>query len=104
MRVKVVNTCDMSEASSVVVALLAQVQKELDFLSSKKFNYWQVSELLMQIESMRESLANIDHGLGDASNIASGWLEAYLDEAKEPIEGLADSVQDNNEVTDASEN
>ena len=39
MRVKVTKTCNMNEASSVVVSLLTQAQEELGALSNKKFNH-----------------------------------------------------------------
>lgn len=82
MRVKVTSTCEMNEASSVAVDLLLRAQEELKALSNKKFNYWQVSELLAQISFLREELAKIDHNLDDAFNIASGWLEAAVGEAQ----------------------
>ena len=63
MRVKVTSTCDMNEASSVVVELLVRVQEQLRSLSNQRFNYWQVSDLLTQINSTREALANIDQNL-----------------------------------------
>jgi len=78
MRVKVTSTCDMNEASSVVVELLVRVQEQLRSLSNQRFNYWQVSDLLTQINSTREALANIDQNLEDATNITSGWLEAVI--------------------------
>ena len=101
MRVKVASTCDLSEASSVVVGLLTQAQEKLSVLSNKKFNHWQVSELLVQIESMREDLANIDHSLSDASNIAAGWLEAFISEAQISEEELGAAMQE--EVVNESE-
>ena len=78
MRVKVTSTCDMNEASSVVVELLVRVQEQLRSLSNQRFNYWQVSDLLTQINSTREALANIDQNLEDATNITSGWVEAVI--------------------------
>ena len=84
MRVKITSTCDISEASSIVVNILARAQEELRALSNKKFNYWQVSELLTQINSLRSDIADIDHGLDDATSIASGWLEVILEAAQNP--------------------
>ena len=102
MRVKVTSTCNMDEASSVVVNLLSQTQEKLNVLSNKKFNHWQVSELLAQIESMRESLANIDHSLDDASNIAAGWLRAFMDEAQTSEEEMPVAPQEE-EVLDGTD-
>ena len=103
MKVKVTNTCEMSEASSVAVDLLLRAQEELRALSNKKFNYWQVAELLMQIDSLRKNLADIDHSLSDASNIASGWLEAIISEAQPPEESLSSAEQGKEELVDEEE-
>ena len=40
--------------------------------------------MLSQIDSLRGSLTDIDHALEDATNIASGWLEAIIREAQPP--------------------
>jgi|6_EtaG_2_1085325.scaffolds.fasta_scaffold04477_5 hypothetical protein len=84
MKVKVQKTCELDEVSSIVIDTLVRVQGELGMLSNQKFNYWQVSELLSQIDSLRGSLTNIDHALDDAASIASGWLEAVIREAQPP--------------------
>jgi len=79
MRAKVTTTCKLSDASSVVVEILLKAQDELRALSNRRFNHWQVGELVSQISSLRDSLSDIDQSLDDASNIASGWLEATMD-------------------------
>jgi len=103
MKVKVTSTCEISEAPSVAVGLLACAQEELRALSNKKFNYWQVSELLMQISSLRENLANIDHSLNDVSNIASGWLEAVISEVQASEEDLHGIEPEEEELVDEEE-
>jgi len=45
MRIKVTSTCDVRDASSMVVDHLVKAQEQLKSLSSQKFNYWQVGEL-----------------------------------------------------------
>tara|TARA_A100001515_G_C4513871_1_gene191109 strand:- start:285 stop:605 length:321 start_codon:yes stop_codon:yes gene_type:complete len=99
MRIKVTSTCDVRDASSMVVDHLVKAQEQLKSLSSQKFNYWQVGELLEQINLTRDKLANIDQSLDDASNIASGWLEVVLSTSKEG-EGdtAADETQEGLEV------
>ena len=82
MKVKVSKTCEINEVSSIVINTLVSVQGQLSALSNHKFNYWQVGELLSQIDLLRNSLSNIDSDLDDASSIASGWLEAVLREAQ----------------------
>ena len=54
-----------------------------------------MSELLGQIDSLRQDLANIDQNLDDASNIASGWLDAMISATQNP-EGpeLAEGLED----------
>jgi len=87
MRAKVTRTCNLSDASSVVVEILSRAQDDLRLLSNKKFNHWQISELISQISSLRDSLSDIDQSLDDANNIASGWLEATMD-----ADGFFDSI------------
>ena len=82
MKVKVQKTCELHEVSSIVVDTLVRAQGELAALSNQKFNYWQVSELLSQINSLRLSLTDIDHELDDAAGLASGWLEAIIRESQ----------------------
>ena len=84
MKVKVQKTCELHEVSSIVVDILVSAQSELRTLSNQKFNYWQVGELLSQIDSLRSSLTDIDHALDDAASIATGWLEAIIREAQPP--------------------
>ena len=91
MRIKVTSTCDVREASSLVVDRIVKTQQELKALSSQKFNYWQVGELLEQINLTRDKLASIDQDLDDASNIASGWLEAVLSKADDAEHNVADN-------------
>ena len=98
MRIKVTSTCDVREASSLVVDRIVKTQEELKALSSQKFNYWQVGELLEQINLTRDKLASIDQDLDDASNIASGWLEAVLSKANDTEDNTID-----NETQEAQE-
>ena len=100
MKVKVQKTCELDEVSSIVIDTLVRVQSELGALSNQKFNYWQVGELLSQIDSLRESLADIDHALGDAVNIASGWLEAIIREAQPPDDETGPIEKEHEEIND----
>lgn len=94
MRAKVTLTCDLSEAPDMVIDILRKTSESLRFLSNEKYNYWQVGELLAQIDSIRTELENIDNKLNDASNIASGWLEVMLDASKDPAKGFEFTEQE----------
>ena len=89
MRAKVTLTCDLGEAPDMVIDILRDASESLRFLSNQKFNYWQVPELLLQIDSIRTELESIDNKLGDAANIATGWLEVMLDPPNKADESSA---------------
>ena len=94
MKAKVTLTCDLDEASSMVVDILRRATSELRALSDKKFNHWQVNELLMQIGECRAELERIDNMFNDASNIASGWLEVMYGVVSNSAEEFSTTKQE----------
>lgn len=102
MRTKVTLMCDLDETPSLVIEALQRATEDLRALSNKKFNYWQVSEMLMQIDYVRRELESIDSRLCDATNVATGWLETMLEMANNPAQGESPDVQE--EAPDEQEN